>query len=107
MKEGLRTIYLKLESIRQFEGPDERNTIEECAKGLPEALLSGRGITGISNVEVLSIVDSYRKIDEFEVAGFSEDICEDCRKIRDEYGIPAENIISLLKTVDNFNTKSN
>lgn len=37
-------------------------------------------------------------LDEFEAAGFSEEICEQCREIQMECGVSAEGLISLLRT---------
>lgn len=42
-----------------------------------------------------------KPLDEFEAAGFNEEICEMCRGIQMECGISSESLIELLRNFDN------
>lgn len=105
MTEGLRTIYLKLTSIKLFEGEDPRVSKEQHAENYRDAILRGIPLNNINDVEVTDVRDSYREIDEFEAAGFSEEICEMCRDIQMKNGISSESLIALLRSFDNQKTK--
>ena len=50
---------------------------------------------------MVDIQDTLRELDEFEAAGFSEDICRECRKIQMECGISSESLLALLRKFDN------
>lgn len=41
-------------------------------------------------------------MDEFELAGFDEETCEQLRKISEEYGIDSEHLICAMNCIENL-----